>query len=255
MIVNSNMEELLYHRQGFKRMGLSKIRYQKKALELNKNSDEMLTTFGKQEIYAFTGFIDLIEFSIATKGMKAAKIKNYLTPFLESLINFFNSMDCLIDKTIGDEIMFIFVDRFEDGDAPASLRFGQLLGELYSLYKNSLNLYPSRLGLSYGKIYIDRIKGNDYSEWTAFGEPIHLAKRLHSLKQLKQMEKDNIFSAAFGILYKEENAFMAKFDVMIEQLAGNASQFRYDIIPDPEALKGISNYKCAVIYPKTNYHY
>ena len=75
--------------------------------------------------------------------------------------------------------MFILPDTEPEHGIDVNLVVGQVMGEIEDIRGSVGENYPFRLGLAYGTLLIEQIGGRDYSEWTAFGEAIHLAKRLH----------------------------------------------------------------------------
>ncbi|GAI06586.1 unnamed protein product [marine sediment metagenome] len=240
--------EWLSHRAGVKRLDKMPLIDVTKALELNKPSRSFIDSFGKHDIWGFAGFIDLVDFSKQVMGLPNKAMSDYLAPFLKGLVDLVNSHYGLVDKTIGDEVMFILPDMEEDGGVPAVLEMGQLLGGIYDLQKQLGEKYSFRIGLAYGGLYIDQVCGVGYSEWTTVGEVVNLAKRLHILKELKDLGG---VKGAFGVLCHEQYA-MEYFESILSIIAGVASRMTHKILKDPVTnLKGVSAARCALLVPKS----
>jgi class 3 adenylate cyclase len=170
-----------------------------KGIELNVDGPAFIDTFGEKEFQAFVGFVDLIGFSSRTVGRNPVATADYLKPFMGAAISSLVSGGCLVDKTLGDEIMFVLAE----GDLHVNLRIGQAMGKLKALSDEYRATHPFRLGLAFGTLSLQRIGGDGYGEWTCVGEPVNLAKRLHGLPPLQRAER---FAGAFGTLHSEPSA-------------------------------------------------
>jgi len=179
---NPALSAWLAHRVGLKLSGSGS---EARALGGNQLFRPVRSSFGKSEIRGLVGFVDLVGFSERVKGWSPAEMRDYLLPFHTELISAVGSLDALIDKTIGDEIMFVLPDLEEDGGLPLSRALERLLGGICDRQQALGSEYPLRLGLSYGTLGIGLIRTPQYKEWTTYGEPVHLAKRLHGLAPLK----------------------------------------------------------------------
>ena len=235
----------LKHRTGIRKLNRHPCLYETKGLELNDKGSLFADVYGKKEIRAFVGFIDLVGFSTRVAGLSPSQICDYLRPFLKGVIDETVNNRALVDKTIGDEVMFVLPDMKEDGGVPGVLRMGPILGGLHDLQRKLGVDYPYRIGLAYGNLYVDHIEGKSYREWTAIGETVNLAKRLNSLPGA---EPKGGFGGAFGALVKEisEETFQATLNI----IAGFGSQMAHMVIEDYIELKGISSARCAIIFPK-----
>jgi len=189
--------------------------------------------------------VDLVGFSIKVEGLSPQEICDYLRPFLSGVIDEASNRPALVDKTIGDEVMFIVPDMEQDGGPPGVLGMGSLLGGLHDLQRKLGIEYSFRIGLSYGALYVDLIKGSGYSEWTVVGESVNLAKRLQTLPGVEP--KDGI-GGAFGVLVKETDE--NKFKVILEIIAGFGARMIHSVVEGTVELKGISSARCAILYPK-----
>ena len=247
MVGKKEVFNWLLHRAGVERLDKMPLLYVTKALELNRPSRSFLDSFGKQDIWGFAGFVDLVGFSERVKGLTNKEVSGYLGPFLRGLVNLVNKHYGLVDKTIGDEIMFILPDMDEDGGVPAVLEMGQMLGGIYDFQKQLGEKYPFRIGLAYGSLYVDQVYGEGYTELTTVGEVVHLAKRLHTLEQLNNLQG---VGGAFGVLCREQHP-MKYFESILGNIAGFASRMTHEILKDPVTnLKGVSAARCALLMPK-----
>lgn len=225
-----------------------RLRYERKALELNERGRPFVQAFGQEEIRGFVGFVDLVGFSGRVKGWENQKISEYLKPFLAGVVNIAFDRHALVDKTIGDEVMFVLPDMDENGGPPTVLLMGQLLGGLHDLQKTLGSEYPFHIGLAYGGLYVDQIQGKGYSEWTIVGEVVHLAKRLHGLKGVVASRG---IAGGFGVLSRDEEA-CKRFKNILAHIAGFASRLTHEVIDQPVSdLKGVSPAYCALLLPKS----
>lgn len=246
MIANRTVIEWLAHRSGEKQLDPARPRYVRKAFELNDTGASFIDSFGKSEISAFVGFVDLVGFTERVKGSSPKDIANHLKPFLEGLAGLVTSRYGLVDKTIGDEVMFVLPDQEKDSGPPAVLLMGQLSGSMYDLQQELGKGYQLRIGLAYGNLLVDRIKGDGFSEWTLFGETVHLAKRLHGLKEI---DTSLGIGGAYGVLLSNAKA-VGCFEATLGIIAGRGSRMNHKIIESPAELKGISPYRCALLFPQ-----
>ena len=238
----------LNHRLGEVRIDRRERIIGRKALELNTPAVDFSATFGHATIPAYVGFVDLAGFSTAVSGKTPDQIAEYLEPFLNRLIAIIRGRYALIDKTIGDEVMFV-LPEVEEENGREILCLGQLMGGLHDLAFELSGKYPFRIGLSYGGIRFFRIEASGYSEWTAVGEPIHVAKRLQGLPEL---EKPTPVIGAFGMQVGPDSEAEIR-DVMRRRLgfiAGCASRFDHSLIETTGSLKGVGNVLYAVLTPR-----
>jgi len=133
LISDEKLLDYFLHRVGEKRLTSSPWIYRQRALEGNVQGVPFLETFGKSTIRAYVGFIDLAGFSTRVQGQSPQEIENYLFPFLEKIINILDDDRTLVDKMIGDEIMFVLPEIEEIGTFESILLLGQILGGLHDL--------------------------------------------------------------------------------------------------------------------------
>jgi hypothetical protein len=179
---NIKLHNYLLHRCGYdtKKLSLPIILYN--SLDLNHDKTLLNDTKGSNQINALVGFIDLKGFSTFSKDKTPIEIRDYIKPFLQDLVGIVSS-HALIDKTIGDEIMFILPFPNEYGIVSGWRSLSDLFDEIsnYTIEHN----YNFRIGMSFGSVLIDYIKNENYSEFAAFGEVIIYAKRIMDDEMLK----------------------------------------------------------------------
>lgn len=245
MIAGKSTDEWLQHRAGLNRLTRHPRAYSTRALELTDNGAAFTNAFGQREIKGFVGFVDLIGFSTRVAGSSPSEISEYLKPFLVGITDKAVDAGALVDKTIGDEVMFVVPDMEADGGVPGIFDMSFLLGSLHDLQRSLGPNYPFRIGLSYGLQFVDRIEGKGYSEWTLLGESVNLAKRLHTLPGAEP--KDGL-GGAFGVLAREVTE--QEFRSILNFIAGFASRMTHEITNDAFELKGISAARYAILLPK-----
>lgn len=239
----------LSHRAGVERLTEMPLRpLQKFALQANDRGKDFLAAFGNKEIVGFVCFVDLVGFSERVKGRSASKIATYLSPFLTRCADAVTQELGLVDKTIGDEIMFILPDLVSDGGAPATMRMGSLLDRLFGVQQDLGSDYPMRIGVAYGGMHVTPIQGAEYSEWSVSGECVHLAKRLHDLEGLK---RPDAIACAFGVLNRETD-ITKQFDELVKWTANMGWRVTDDGIPHPYVPKGVSASRCVYLARKSN---
>lgn len=248
IISNEYVLDYLLHRTGEKQIQKFRKIIQKD-IQGNANSPDFLKTFGNSNISAYIGFIDLSNFSSITHGEKPEKIALYLNIFLKKTIDLLNKHGALIDKMIGDEIMFILPEVEENFNTSEIIKMGFILGNLHDLAFELEPNYKFRIGLSYGKVNVFHLKGNNYSEWSIVGEPVHVAKRLHSLKEL---EKPDPICGAFGLSsnHNNNNGTLQEIQQKTSIMVSLASKFNNQINPKAINLKGVENVYYSIFSPK-----
>lgn len=249
IIGKQNQFDYLLHRIGKKQI-LSMPRIQTKALEGNREAPDFLNSYGNSNISVYVGFIDLAGFSTKVKKKTPEQIRDFLNPFLTKTIDILYDRGALIDKMIGDEIMFLLPEIEENNNLDAILSLGQILGHLYDLaYELKLN-YRYRIGLSYGIVNVYHLEGKGYNEWSIVGEPIHVAKRLHTIDELSL---PNPVCGAIGLSLNQNSIdfVMEKIKSTISLIAGFASRYEHQIVNIPICLKGVGKVVYANFFPKS----
>jgi class 3 adenylate cyclase len=240
--------QYLLHRTGEKKLqSLSQV--VTKSLEGNVNAPDFLKTYGDVNITAYVGFIDLAGYSSAVKGKPPQEIADYLRPFLVGTIDILYDRSALIDKMIGDEIMFVLPETEESNNPGQIIFMRQILGALHDLaYKLELK-YRYRIGLSYGKVNVFHLAGKGYSEWSIVGEPIHVAKRLHTVDQLSS---PNPVCGAFGLSLNTGplETLNERMKIILGNIAGFAEPFDHKIMDETKDFKGVGEVLWAYLFPK-----
>lgn len=234
----------LEHRGGFRELAHHPAPVSKRALELSRGGDDFAAKFGCKEIKGCVGFVDLADFSNRVANFSPKEISAYLQPFLSGVIEAVRKAGGLVDKTIGDEVMLVLPDMEEDGGIPVIFNLQFLLSLLDELQSTLGRDYPFHLGLSYGRLYIDRVSGNGYGEWTLAGKSVILAKRLSTLPTIDSCD---LFSGGFGVLGEETTN--EDFASMLRYIAGDVSRLDHKLLDCP-TLKGISSARCAAFTRK-----
>jgi len=245
MHANPTMTSWLAHRTGLARLGQTPFRYIQCGLKQNDSGEAFVKAFGKKELQGFVGFIDLVDFSRRVVGQPAAAISSYLQPFLTQAITLLTKDFCLIDKTIGDEVMFVVPELLPDGGPPANIYLPRLLADIRSMQRALGPDYRMRLGVAVGELHVDCAQGEGFTEWTVVGECVNLAKRLHSLEKLKAPQS---ITCALGALEKEQ-ASLATFQTVQSYIQDNP--WRIEAVPTEELqrLRGISSAKGVYLLP------
>lgn len=248
-VIDPDLLAYLKHRVGEQEIDARQRSIQRKALELNTPAPDFARTFGASELPAYVGFLDLAAFSNATHGKRASDIADYLKPFLVRIIDILRGRGMLIDKTIGDEVMFILPETEEEEEPPEVLFLGQAMGALHDLAFELDETYRYRIGLAYGQVSFFHIQGSSYSEWTAVGETVHVAKRLLGLPQLSEPEP---VCAAFGMCVDRANRdrVQATMTQRLSIFGGFASRFDHEFLANPVCLKGVGDVLCALLVPR-----
>jgi len=181
IIFNKNTIEYLEHRVGEKKiLSPPQLPIVRKDLRENVNSQNFLDTFGNSNITAYVGFIDLAGFSSIVQGKQPDEIASFLRIFLEKIINLLANIgngSILVDKMIGDEVMFVLPEMEEMPNPFEILLLGQLMGGLHDLAYELEPNYKYRIGISYGKVNVFHLKGEKYSEWTILLENLCMLPR------------------------------------------------------------------------------
>ncbi|MGD0624145.1 MAG: hypothetical protein ABSB32_05440 [Thermodesulfobacteriota bacterium] len=240
--------QYLLHRVGEKQLQ-SCPQIIRKGLEDNVASPDFLQTYGNANITAYVGFIDLAGYSSAVKGKPPHQIADYLRPFLVGTIDILYEKSALVDKMIGDEVMFV-LPEIEENENPHQILFmGQIMDSLHDLAYELQPKYRYRIGLSYGKVNVFHLVGKGYSEWSIVGEPIHVAKRLHTVDQLSS---PNPVCGAFGLSLSAGplDTLKNKMELILGYIAGFASRFDHTIMQETKDFKGVGEVLWSYLFPK-----
>lgn len=239
MIIDPRLSSWLKHRDGKTRCELPAVRVITKALNLHVRAQPVIDTFGSTTFEAFVGFVDLCGFSERTKGRSPREVADYLTPFLNSVITRLTTLDywpCLIDKTIGDEVMFVVpkVPFAEIG--PVFTHPEPAFKELLAIQELLGQSYPFRVGLAWGPVELREVGGPSFQEWTVFGETVHLAARLREWSRADAPTAP--FVGACGVLASHQGA--EQDSRLYRELLDIEPAWRVEPIERP-SLKGVGD--------------
>jgi len=250
MIAGKRIEEWLAHRAGQQGLRPDWGTFETKALELNRRGRDFTATFGRSDVRALIGFVDLIGFSTHVEGAAPSAVAQYALPFLNQLSSTILEFDALVDKTIGDEVMFVLPDVEAERGVPLILAADRLIGRLWHLRQKLADTYPFRLGLAVGTVHVGRIEAKGYGEWSVFGEPVNFAKRITGVPEQAPFADMGAWGA-MGVLQREPDCHVY-FDALLRYYPSDgdmANDLALCEVNDPPPLKGISDYRGATLTP------
>lgn len=243
MTGDQRLLDWLTHRSGVRRLDEMPLPALYFNLEGNRRSQEFLQHYGKRTIQGFVGFVDLVGFSSAVQGRSPEGIAEFLDPFLKGVCTVVTENLGLVDKMIGDEIMFIVPEILEDGGGAARVSTGLLLAELAFLQRKLGESYRMRAGLAFGALFVSHLQAESYSEWSIVGEPVHLAKRI-----MNDGELTNPHSIACAVAAPLSQMALPAFADLLGYVASTVWVTSGQCIR--ENLKGVSAAHCAYLSPR-----
>lgn len=183
------VESWIRHIAGFEKLDVPDgLGSANEAIELNKDSHEILPTFGDKEFTAIVGFVDMRGFSALARGQSPREVKRVVEPFLAAVVEVAAKHDCIIDKLIGDEAMIIMPyfgldstwadTRLQSRDGILSL--SALAADLIRAIGELATPLHFSAGFAKGRLVIGRVGTESYSEWTCYGNVVNVAKRIQS---------------------------------------------------------------------------
>lgn len=237
--------EWLAHRAGVRRLEQHPFRVVKYALRDNDEGAAFIAAYGKKEFNGLVGFVDLTSFSNAVRGFSPSEIDEFLSPFLTRVYDRVSEDAGLVDKMIGDEVMFVIPDYAQDGGASVNILGARFLAGLRIIQRELGPKYRMRVGLGYGLLRCSHFVGKQYSEWSIVGETVHLAKRLHGLPLLLAPEP---IACAVGI-FDTDPGVANRLETLASFLVN--MPFRAEPVPheDMAQLKGISPARAIYLLP------
>lgn len=218
------------------------------AVELNKNGEQIVSSFGNQTFEAVVGFVDMRGFSEAATGKSPQQVKEIADPFVSAVIAAACNEDCFIDKTIGDEVMFI-MPRFGRDAELSDLRLATrnlllvdataLLHRIMRETEKFSSPYQLSAGMAFGSVLLTRVGIEAYSEWTVYGNTVNAAKRLQS--RAGQSAQSDAHLLAVGAISSEQPTFREELHCWLKQIVpagGGPLLFdNTDILVEP--MKGV----------------
>lgn len=238
LIPNQQVQDTLSHWIGDTKLSKPAFVTSRKSIHSNELAADLLNSFGNSTIHGFVGFVDLAGFSTATCKKSAQEIAEYVSPFFNKIVPIITGRHAMIDKLIGDEIMFILPEYLGLDRTVTTLFLGQMLGGLHDAAIELAPEYRFRIGISYGPLYLSRICAGGYTEWTVFGEPVNIAKRLHGLPQL---ENPDPVAGAFGLQSVGTEPDDSELEYFSQTLAGFASRWELYVPEASSELKGVGH--------------
>lgn len=171
--------------------------------------------------------------------MSSRETAAYIRPFLTNVLKAAELSGAVIDKTIGDEVMFVLPQAGQAIVLGKLCEFCRVLHDSFTGTK-----YRLKVGLAYGRTFIDCVGEGDYGEWTAVGETVNLAKRAMGL--IDGVPEGETSRLAFGALTSEMDA--ETFGTFVSRIRESMPQFcsfQHGIV---NTLKGISESRCATFF-------
>lgn len=201
-------KEALRRRPGYRRFT--------EAVELNAQGPEIISSYGRKIFSAFVAFIDMRNFSSLARGKKPDAVRDIAKPFVDAVVEAAAVHMAIIDKTIGDEVMIVLPSFAEDAllsDAgldhrpPIPLAASELLFDVMQAVSRATPQARLTAGIALGRLILDEVGKDGYSEWTCYGNAVNAAKRLQSVASevVEKYADDHGF--AIGALTEEEPNF------------------------------------------------
>ncbi len=193
----------------------------REAVELNREGPRIISTFARQRFKGLVGFVDMRGFSDLAHGFSPEEVRDIASPFVGAIVEAARRNHCFIDKTIGDEVMFIMPSIGEDvalANVGLEVRDPWLIS-LSALVADMLRLLDERApersfsaGFAYGAMVLGYVGAEGYGEWTVYGNAVNAAKRIQALAgEVSPDKKRN--SLAVGVIEAELGAwFTDEFD-------------------------------------------
>jgi hypothetical protein len=242
MIVNPDSVEWLEHRAGLARSETAAVARLQWALELGREGRTQIDAFGRQDIRAFAGLVRLRGVAERTVGWTPGRIHEYLTRFLAPVLEMASAGAALAEKRLGDEVSFVWPDTAEDNGVKADRMVGLMLRDLCALQERLGAEYPLTVSLVYGNLYLGHMAGSAFGDWMVSGEPLHLARGLSELEELRDLPG---MACVFGVLEREQALAPPASTLMA--LCGRWLSPR--VVEDPPPIPGVSPARYAFLKP------
>lgn len=246
LVGNEDTCDWIEHRAGVQRLAKEPYHVLKFSLQQNDTWPHLQGQFGDREFMGVVGFVDLVSSTKHTRGKTTTAVGDYYRPFLTRTISSVVENYGLVDKTIGDEVMFVLPDISDASGPVASICLGKLLSEIRTHQRYLGSDYRMRVGLAYGLIRVEPIRGDGYLEYSLVGEAVVLAKRLHKVKALQDPAT---IACAIGMLVREE-PFLPTFTDVSLYAANVGWSVEDPTLEDLAQLEDVSEAIFAVLLPK-----
>jgi class 3 adenylate cyclase len=182
-----SLGQWLRHINGDQAVPVSGRKRLTEAVELNRDGQEIVDTFGNKEFVAAVGFVDMRGFTRRSFGLSPSRVREIASPFVNAVITSAAKRHWIVDKTIGDEVMLILPDFGEDirlalpeldSGNDLFIEVISLVADLLETFKNARIEEHLSAGFSIGRLVLDRVGTSEYAEWTCYGNVVNIAKRL-----------------------------------------------------------------------------
>jgi len=164
----------------------AKRRYERwpKASEVTEAHDlrffqEFQKSFAKKEFCAAICFLDMVGFSELAKGKAPKDVVQIVAPFISSVVSAAELNYCLVDKTIGDEVLVVMPVFPDEVDVLADI--GWFLRDVATTVGEWAPALEFSCGIAIGSVVLEEIGAGSFREWTVYGNCVNGAKRLQSL--------------------------------------------------------------------------
>jgi len=242
-------KQLLDHIFGINELPLKKGKKMlTEAVNLDNESTTIISTFGKKEFSAITGFIDMRGFSTKAKGKPPIEVLEIAKPFVDVIIEVAKNRHWIIDKTIGDEVMVIC--PFSNYDDISNLHVNlprvqnyieetfYFVSELIKAINNRNYDYAFSCGFATGKIILDQVGATGFCEWTCYGNSINTAKRLACIDTPPEIKNNHWF--VMGSSEYDNPYFSEEINVAVNCLNNGLGKLELlSPIIEFEELKGV----------------
>lgn len=212
--------------------------------ELNEDAHKIISSFGKKEFEGIVGFIDMRGFSRLSQGKSPTEVHAIVAPFLTAVIETAGKHACFIDKTIGDEVMVVMPWFDEDtvlSDACLPHRKVAMYELTYFIRDLIVSLSEQTpdvrfsAGFALGSLLLDRVGGDQYSEWTVYGNCVNAAKRLQARRTPEEWGEHHVF--AVGQLEYELTSIHIQLDIWEKDCPADLK--RIAMFKGKEEFKGV----------------
>jgi len=176
-----------------------------KALELNRDCATVLSSLNGSP-FALIGFVDMCGFTAMSKGKTPEQVRDIAGPFVSAIVEAARRNEWFIDKTVGDEVMLVWPLQPNEVDfewtisiEEPQLRITMLIRDILSLSADRCPAVSFHAGFSFGQIVVAKVGGEQYSEYTVYGNAVSAAKRIQELSAKDRSPRKGSYFAV-GVL-------------------------------------------------------
>jgi adenylate cyclase len=137
-------------------------------------------------------FTDIDNFTSIAETLPIEQLSSQLTEYLEALTKIITDCGGTIDKYIGDSIMSIWgapgdLPDFAAKACKAALLCQKRLSRLHDEWrKKGMPLFDTRMAIATGSVFVGNIGTKERMTYSALGDTVNIASRLHSLNKTYQ---------------------------------------------------------------------